>query len=49
MDKYIGIRNDWYYVASYTYTSRPDWDLEYFDHLIFVAQSVHECSICTQK
>jgi len=40
-DKYKEITNDSNYVASCTPTSPPVWDLEYFDRLIFVAQSVH--------
>jgi hypothetical protein len=39
-DKYRGITNDLNYVASCTPMSPPVWDLEYFDRLIFVAQSV---------
>jgi hypothetical protein len=39
-DKYKGKKNDSNYVANCTPTSPPLWDLEYFDSLIFVAQSV---------
>jgi hypothetical protein len=39
-DKYRGITNDLNYVASCTPTSPPVSDLEYFDSLIFVVQSV---------
>jgi hypothetical protein len=40
--KYKGITNDSNYAASFTSMSPPVRDLEYFDRLIFVAQSVHE-------
>jgi hypothetical protein len=40
-DKYKEIANDSNYVASCKPTSSPEWDLEYFDRLIFVAQGVH--------
>jgi hypothetical protein len=40
MDKYSGIMNESNYVTSCTPMSPLVWDLEYFDRLIFVAQSV---------
>jgi hypothetical protein len=51
MDKYKAITNDLKYVASYTPTSPQVLDLEYFDCLIFVAQSVRiavcaNCFLC---
>jgi hypothetical protein len=39
-DKYKEITNDWNYDASCTLTSLLLWDLEKFNRLIFVAQSV---------
>jgi hypothetical protein len=41
-DKYKEITNNWNYDASCTLTSLPVWDLENFNCLIFVVQSVHE-------
>jgi hypothetical protein len=41
MDKYKEITNDYNYDASCMLTSLPVWDLENFECLIFVAQSVH--------
>jgi hypothetical protein len=43
MDKYKVITNNSNYVVSYVIsTSPPDWDLEYLNRLIFVAQDVHK-------
>jgi hypothetical protein len=39
--KYKAVMNDWNYDASCTLTSLPVWDLENFNHLVFVVQSVH--------
>jgi hypothetical protein len=41
MDKYEEILNDWNYDASCILTSLLVLDLENFQHLTFVAQSVH--------
>jgi hypothetical protein len=40
MVKYKAITNDWNYDASCTLTSLPVWDLENFNLLVFVVQSV---------
>jgi hypothetical protein len=39
-DKYKEITNNWNYDASCTAASLPVWDLENFQRLIFVVQSV---------
>jgi hypothetical protein len=44
-NKYKQITNDSNYVISCTPASPADSDLEYFDRLVFVAQSVHTASI----
>jgi hypothetical protein len=40
VDKHKEITNNWNYDASCTLTSLPVWDLEHFNLLIFVVQSV---------
>jgi hypothetical protein len=39
-DKYKEITNDWTHDASYMFTSLPVSDLQNFEHLIFVGQSI---------
>jgi hypothetical protein len=48
MDEYKEVMNDWDYGASCTLTSLLVLYLENFQHLIFVAQSVHALHLSQQ-